>query len=145
MLLAATLLLTGCTGLRLIGDGFAGPRAELPMLDSLNMRRASGTPSIAALLRPQEGNIWPGPQASEPLLSDLAYNADLEARRGFVRSVVPGTVVPGASASQQPGPVQPPEGPATLPLSNERGTASRGLPLPPASSVPVPGPTGQII
>lgn len=137
-LLASVLLLQGCTGFgEFLDHTFSLPNRNpnIPMTDSENIRRALGNASAVEPLQPEPGNVWPGPQAPEPTLTDLQNNP--------AQTTVPGAE-PGLPAGRQPRPT----GSSTPPGSNQPGasTPDRVGPVPqPRGSVPGPGPQGNIV
>ncbi len=140
------LALSGCAGFgEFLDHTFSPPGANpnIPMADSLNVRRALGAPTDAAPLTAEPGNIWPGPQAPDPTLADIQSQQNTEESRGFPPTAVPGAQ-PGLPDHRQPRPL----GSSTPP-----GDASPGLsmpapgptPPPPRTSVPGAGPQGRVI
>ena len=144
--LPLALALAGCTGFgEFVDHTFTRPgvNPNLPMADSENVRRVLGQATDAAPLGPEPGNVWPGPTGPDPTLTDLQRNEGAATARGFQDTTVPGAT-PGLPAGRQPRP----RGSGTPPGSVEPGAA----PLPrqgvrPAipSSVPGPGPQGQVV
>ena len=143
-LLASIVLLQGCTGFgEFIDHTFTGPdrNPNIPMADSENIRRALGAPTDVQPLQPEPGNVWPGPQAPEPTLTDL--QSQPEGTRGFQPTTVPGAE-PGLPAGRQPRPT----GSSTPPGSNQPGATPPSAVNPPPrlpSSTPGPGPQGTVV
>jgi len=131
-LLSACLLLSGCSGTTVFwGDtlGFAW-NPNRPIGDSENMRRVRGLPADVPVLKPEEGNVWPGPAAPPPTLQDLEKQQN---------------DLGGAQPNPAPGPFmpdhrQPTPGGLAAPLAPETGPPA----VPPRSSVPSAGPQGPI-
>lgn len=71
--LGLVLPLSGCSGLgHFFGDTFGvTPNHNAPIGDSENMRRARGQVVDVPPLLTEPGDVWPGPPAPEPTLSDL--------------------------------------------------------------------------
>lgn len=147
--LGLLVLLPGCTGFGTFLDHtftLPGQNPNLPMADSENVRRSLGQQIDVAPLSPEAGNVWPGPQAPEPTLTDVQQRPGIEDKRGFEPTTVPGAA-PGLPAGRQPRPATrgsstPPgsvePGPTPLPRNNVR-------PPPPQSSAPGPGPQGLVV
>lgn len=139
-------LLPGCTGFGAFLDHtftLPGENPNRPMADSENVRRSLGQDTDVTPLAPEPGNIWPGPQAPEPTLTDVEQQQP--GNRDNQDTTVPGAR-PGLPAGRQPRPARP--GSSTPPGSVEPGlpsAPSAGV-LPPAPrSVPGPGLTGQTV
>jgi len=149
VLLGLIALLPGCTGFGTFLDHtftLPGENPNAPMADSENVRRALGQQSDITPLSPEAGNVWPGPQAPEPTLTDVQQRQGQEDRGGFGPTTVPGAE-PGMPAGRQPRPAR--RGSSTPPGSVEPGLPrvpeTLAPPPPPQSSVPGPGPTGQVV
>ena len=141
--LAFLVFLPGCTGFGTFLDHtftLPGENPNRPMADSENVRRAFGQNPDIAPLTPEPGNVWPGPQAPEPTLTDV------QQQPGASDTTVPGAR-PGLPAGRQPRPTN--RGSSTPPGSVEPGLPSAPeagvLPPAPRSNVPGPGPTGQVV
>jgi len=79
-LFAVLLLLSGCGLGTFMGDTqsiYWNPNR--PIGDSENMRRVKGIEPSLEPLKPEAGNVWPGPVPAEPTLEDLEHsqNQDL--------------------------------------------------------------------
>jgi hypothetical protein len=150
VMLGLLVLLPGCTGFgEFLNHAFTTPgrNPNLPMADSENVRRSLGQQIDVMPLTPEAGNVWPGPQAPEPTLTDVQrQQPGAEGARGFEPTTVPGAE-PGLPAGRQPRPTT--RGSSTPPGSVEPGLppAPRiGVrPPPPQSSAPGPGPQGQVV
>jgi hypothetical protein len=147
--LGLLVLLPGCTGFGTFLDHtFTLPdtNPNLPMADSENVRRSLGQQIDVAPLAPEAGNVWPGPQAPEPTLTDVQQRSSNEDNQGFGPTTVPGAT-PGLPAGRQPRPTT--RGSSTPPGSVEPGLAplpqNNVPPPPPQSSVPRPGPQGLVV
>jgi len=149
--LGLLVLLPGCTGFGTFLDHtltLPGENPNLPMADSENVRRALGQQIDVAPLAPEAGNVWPGPQAPEPTLTDVQRRPGTEDNRRFEPTTVPGAA-PGLPAGRQPRPTT--RGSSTPPGSVEPGLTPLPRnnvpppPLPPQSSAPGPGPQGQVV
>ncbi len=149
-MLGLLVLLPGCTGFgEFINHAFTlpGQNPNLPMTDSENIRRSLGQKIDMSPLTPEAGNVWPGPQAPEPTLTDMQrQQPGAEGARGFNQTTVPGAE-PGLPAGRQPRPTS--RGSSTPPGSVEPGLPPApqfGMrPQPPQSSAPGPGPQGQVV
>ncbi len=146
--LALLLGLSGCTGFGEFLDhtfSLPGHNPNIPMADSENVRRVLGQQPQVGPLEPEPGNVWPGPQRPDPTLADLQRRDNQENARGFPPTDVPGAT-PGLPAGRQPRPRgnATPPGNATPDLAPLPGA---GVPPPPrrSSSVPGPGPQGQVV
>ena len=144
--LGLLLALTGCTGFgEFLDHTFSPPGTipTLPMADSENVRRALGQPAEIEPLGPEPGNVWPRQQGPDPTLSDIGRQQDLEEKRGFPATTVPGAT-PGLPAGRQPRP----RGSSTPPGSVSPGADKLGpigvQPAPP-SSAGGQGPAGGIV
>lgn len=140
------LALVGCSnGLTTL---IAGGNPNAPKADSVNIRRSLGDPDTVAQLDVEPGDIWPGPQKSDPTLIDLQRDDASEAARGFARTAIPGTRVPGATDHEQPRPVgsstPSPNGDLPGPGLGRAPLLPPTAPPPPATSVPGPGPLGRV-
>jgi len=141
--LGLLILLSGCTGFgEFLNHAFSPPgrNPNLPMTDSENVRRSLGQSVDESPLTPEPGNVWPGPQAPEPTLTDVQRQPP-----GADQTTVPGAE-PGLPAGRQPRPAR--RGSSTPPGSVEPGLPpepqARVLRQPPPS-VPGPGPQGQVV
>jgi len=138
------ILLPGCTGFGAFLDHtftVPGVNPNRPMTDSENVRRAFGQSPDVTPLAPEPGNVWPGPQAPEPTLTDVQQQQPGNSQD----TTVPGAQ-PGLPAGRQP---RPAPGSSTPPGSIEPGlpgTPQAGV-LPPAPRSPSSGagPTGQVV
>ncbi len=116
-MVAVLLLLSGCGYDTFLGDTqwiYWNPNR--PIGDSENMRRVKGVEPSLETLKPEAGNVWPGPIAPEPTLEDLekTQNQDLMTLNGqppnpaaSPMSTLP-QVGPALPAHQQPRPAAPP-------------------------------------
>ncbi len=138
--------LTGCTGMGVFYDhvfSFFGENPNAPAGNSENLLRARGRMVGISPLEPEPGNVWPGPQAPDPTLSDIERDQNRETSRGFPATTVPN---PGLPAGAQPRPVQP--GSSTPPDSTQPGLSPNGgAPnVPPAPRSSLPGSTrGSVV
>lgn len=138
--------LTGCTG---FGEflnhttTLPGTNPNIPMADSLNVRRALGTETDAAPLAAEPGNIWPGPQGPDPTLADIQSEQGTENARGFPPTTVPGAQ-PGLPDHRQPRPLGSSTPPANLSPPLAPLAPAAPPPPPPSSSTPS-SPTGHIV
>ncbi len=148
VMLGLLVLLPGCTGFgEFLRHTFTlpGENPNLPMRDSENVRRALGQQIDVAPLAPEAGNVWPGPQAPEPTLTDVQRQPG-QGSRGLEPTTVPGAE-PGLPAGRQPRPTT--RGSSTSPGSAEPGLPP--LPRPgvqppaPQSFSPGPGPQGRVV
>lgn len=127
VLLVPILLLPGCTGFgTFLTHAFSvpGDNPNRPAVDSENVRRAFGRPNDVEPLKPETGNVWPGPQGPDPTLTDIERQQNSGPARGFAPTDVPGAA-PGLPAGRQPRPtgsstppgsVEPrPSGPDSIP------------------------------
>ena len=143
--LLTLIVLPGCTGFgEFASHTFTAPgtNPNLPMADSENLRRSLGLSIDVAPLTPEPGNVWPGPQDTEPTLTDLQQGGGA---RGFQPTTVPGGE-PGLPDHRQPRPTT--RGSSTPPGSIQPGLAPAPrarVSGPPPSSVGGPGPQGQIV
>ncbi len=144
VMLGLLILLPGCTGFgEFLNHAFSPPgrNPNLPMTDSENVRRSLGQLVKESPLTPEPGNVWPGPQAPEPTLTDVQRQPS-----GADQTTVPGAE-PGLPAGRQPRPTT--RGSSTPPGSVEPGLPpeprARVLRQPPPSSVSGPGPQGQVV
>jgi hypothetical protein len=111
-MLAVLFALSGC-GL----DTFFGDTQSIywnpnrPIGDSENMRRVKGIEPSLEPLKPEAGNVWPGPIPAEPTLEDLqrTQSQDLMQLNGTTAPGSAGTG-PALPAHQQPRPAVPPGG-----------------------------------
>lgn len=148
--LLPVLLLGGCTGFGTFLDHtFTLPdyNPNIPMADSETVRRVLGQEPNPAPLEPEPGNVWPAPERPGPTLQDINSQPGTEDRRGFPPTAVPGAT-PGLPAGRQPRPLGSSTPPGSAPGNGEVGSsAPPGTgPIPRApSSVPGPGPQGQIV
>jgi hypothetical protein len=146
--LLGCLLLPGCTGFgEFLNHTFSPPpiNPNLPGSESETTRRILGRASQVEPLHPEEGNVWPGPEAPTPTLSDVAGDQSGESQRGFAPTVVPGAA-PGLPAGRQPRPA--PRGSSTPDFgapTPSSPTSRTNIPPPPSSSVPGPGPQGPVV
>ncbi len=145
VMLGLIALLPGCTGFGAFLDHtftLPGENPNRPMADSENVRRSLGRETDITPLTPEPGNVWPGPQAPEPTLTDVQQQPGGSDQD----TTVPGAR-PGLPAGRQPRPAT--RGSSTPPGSIEPGLPSAPsagvLPPAPRSSVPGPGPTGQVV
>ena len=144
---ALLLLLSDCSGSnsgldRALSLSAGNPNA--PVADSINLRRALGQTVDAQQLDAQPGNIWPGPQKSDPTLIDLQRDEGSEAARGFAPTAVPRTTVRGDTDHRQPRPTGSSTPPPNLDAAVPNLTRATGVP-PPSSSVPGSGPLGSVV
>lgn len=161
-MLAAPLLLAGCTGFgAFLAHTFTlpGVNPNRPSVDSENVRRAYGQRDDISPLKPEPGNVWPGPTPPDPTLTDIEKQQDQgpqlqgqpngqgqpqgqsqgqPPRQPRGSSTPPGSVPPQSSA--QPG----------VPPSPSLPTLPPGLAPPapgqftPGGTVAVPGPGGGV-
>ena len=143
--LGLLVVLSGCTGFGAFLDHtftVPGENPNRPMADSENVRRSFGQDPDVTPLTPEPGNVWPGPQAPEPTLTELQQQQP---------GNVPDTTVPGARpglpAGRQPRPAN--RGSSTPPGSVEPGlpsTPDAGVRAPAPRGVAArPGPTGPVV
>ncbi len=131
--------LAGCTGMGVFYDhvfSFFGENPNAPAGNSENLLRTRGQLVGISPLQPEPGNVWPGPQAPDPTLSDIERQQNGETSRDFPPTTVPN---PGLPAGAQPRPVRP--GSSTLPNSTQPGLSLDGgaapnVPPLPGSSAP---------
>ncbi len=130
--------LSGCTGMGVFYDhvfSFFGENPNAPAGSSENLLRARGRSVGISPLQPEPGNVWPGPQAPDPTLSDIEQQQNRETSHDFPLTTVPN---PGLPAGAQPRPVRP--GSSTLPDSTQPGLSLDGgapsVSPPPRSSPP---------
>ena len=141
------ILLPGCTGLGTFLDhafSFPGTNPNAPAADSENVRHALGTEVTFKPLLPEPGNVWPGPQAPDPTLTDLERDQNGEGRRGFPPTDVPGAT-PGLPAGRQPRPEGSSTPPGSVPPFQAGSPGVPALAPAPRSSTPGPGPQGGIV
>ncbi len=137
-ILLLSAFLAGCTGMGVFFDhtfSFFGENPNAPAGSSENLLRARGQSINISPLQPEPGNVWPGPQAPDPTLSDIEQQQNRETSRNFPLTTVPN---PGLPAGAQPRPVRP--GSSTPPDSTQPGLSLDGgtpnVPPPPRSSLP---------
>lgn len=144
------LLLSGCTGYHTWWNApfTTGSNPNLPRGDSETMRRVMGAQIAPATLRPESGDIWPGPSKPEPTLQELEQSGSLTPEP---QQPTPGSPLSRGTAPQEP-PSLPPQGTtgsSTPPSSNQSGVARLPSVQPPAKpSAPATisrGPGGQIV
>ena len=143
VILASGLLVSGCSGVTtFLGDTHSPIwNPNRPVGDSENMRRVKGQPTDVEPLVPEPGNVWPGPAKPEPTLQDLEQQ-----QNDMTRGVSPGQQqTPFLPDHTQPHPTT--RGSSTPPGNGQPGlppelTGPPRYPVP--SSVPGPGPQGQI-
>lgn len=111
------LLLPGCTSVQQFASNslqpFGNPNA--PAADSETAQRAVGSPAAVTAIRPQPGDVWPGPVQAMPTLSEVERNANLPLGSGYQPSL--------------PSPYPPGQGPAPGSYDQGLGT-SLYAPLP---------------
>jgi hypothetical protein len=147
-LLGVLLLLPGCSG----AYNFFSDTHNIvwnpnrPIGDSENIRRVRGLPPTLAPLAAEPGNVWPGPVPPEPTLSDLERDT-----APLGNQTTPDTggnqsqTAPALPDHKQPRPIT--NGSSTPPGNTQPGLAplSSGPTAPaPRSSVPGPGPVGNV-
>lgn len=147
--LGLLLLLSGCGYNTWWNAPFTtGSNPNLPGVESETMRRVLGAQVAPAPLRPEPGDIWPGPTKPEPTLQELEQSGSLTPE--------PEQPVLGSPLSRGTAPAQPPSlppqgtaGSSTPPSSNQAGVVQAppvrppGKPSAPATIAREPG--GQII
>jgi hypothetical protein len=124
----------------------SGNNPNMPVGNSENMQRVTGTAVEIQPLTPEPGDIWPGPPPPEPTLQELEQAGGQPAA---TEKPVPGS--PLFQGTQQP-PYQPPPPPArgssTPPTSsNQPGPPKLSTPAAPTTGVPAPAapnPGGQV-
>ena len=110
-LLSLTTLIGGCGYNTWWNAPFtAGSNPNVPIEDSLNLRRAMGEGVAVKPLTPEPGNIWPGPLPPPRTLQDLE-------RRNTV-SPLPGAPVKGVPSTRGANPL-------LAPMPAGPGSASR--------------------
>ena len=136
--LLIALSLPGCTGFGAFIDhtfSLPGRNPNIPMADSENVRRALGRPAPVTPIKPEPGNVWPGPEPAEPTLSSLEQQGN-QGLPSENRPAEPDHRQPRRrGSSTPPGNVAlPPNQPPNLnPIS------------PPPSNSPGPGPQGRVV
>ena len=146
-LLGLVLLLPGCTGFgEFLNHTFSPPGSypNRPGADSETVRRVLGRAPEVDPLVPEQGNVWPGPEAPTPTLTDVARDQNTGQQRGFDPTIVPGAT-PGLPAGRQPRPATrgsstPPE----LPAPNNPQVPVLPGTRAPRSTVPSAGPQGTV-
>lgn len=148
VVLPVLLAVSGCTGFgEFLSHTFSPPGANpnRPGADSETVRRVLGLAPEVDPLMPESGNVWPGPEAPTPTLTDIARDQNNETRRGFEPTTVPGAE-PGLPAGRQPRPAT--RGsttpPPPVPIPGAPSIPQVQAPPPPRSSVPSAGPQGAI-
>ena len=133
-LLAVTLLLSACSGLQTFFSDthwFGNPNKVLG--NSETLLRVRGATVEQPPLRPEPGDVWPGPTPPQPTLQQLMREENEELKRPLPPPMpVPGNppMLPGGRLPSQSNPVPPGLGQPALP------------PLPPAPKAP-PGPPAK--
>ena len=128
-LLATTVLLSACSGFdTFFNDTHWLGRANQPLGNSENMLRVRGFNVQEPTIRPEPGNVWPGPIPPQPTLQQLMR----EENQQMGRPLPPPEALPQGQAPLQPIP-PPPARRATPPGSNQPA-------VPPLPSLPPPTP-----
>jgi hypothetical protein len=90
------LLLSGCTSVQQFASNslhpFGNPNA--PAANSETAQRAVGNKSAVTPIRPQPGDVWPGPVQPMPTLSEVQRNANMPLGAGYQPSL-PSPYPPG--------------------------------------------------
>ena len=137
-LLSLTTLIGGCGYNTWWNAPFTtGTNPNVPVEDSINLRRSMGEGVAVRPLTPEPGNIWPGPLPPPKSLQDLERQNILSARPGSpVKGLPPARgpnplLAPMPGASQEPLPAQrvgrPPDAPASdkrIIVPNGNGTST---------------------
>lgn len=123
-LLGTTLLLSACSGFdTFFNDTHWLARPNQPLGNSENMLRVRGVGVQEPTIRPEPGNVWPGPIPPQPTLQELMR----EENQQIMKPLPPPEAIPGGPP--QPIPPAPRRGSSTPPGSNQPG-------LPPLPTVP---------
>ncbi len=141
--LLIVLSLPGCTGFGAFIDhtvSLPGRNPNIPMADSENVRRAVGRPAPVTPIKPEPGNVWPGPQPAEPTLSNIEQQ---QGNQTFSPESTSGNT-PAQPDHRQPrrrGSSTPPGNTLLSPYQPPNLTPAP----PPLSRIPGPSPQGQIV
>lgn len=96
-LLGSTLLLAACTGSgfgTFLGDTQWHSRPNKPLGASENMERVRGESPGIPVLRPEPGDVWPGPPPPQPTLQQLMKEENQQTIKPLPLPVVPGAPTP---------------------------------------------------
>ena len=137
-LLGLTLLLPACSGFdTFVNDTHWFGRPNQPVGNSENMRRIRGLAAEQAPLRPEPGDVWPGPIPPQPTLEQLMREENQEIQQP------PPIVGPYLNAPPAPPGHRQPRGSSTPP-----GPVEPGLPplpnVPPLPEAKLPRPGARV-
>lgn len=103
------LLLSGCAS-----EGLFGGNPNEPPVNSETAQRALGHQPVVTPIRPQAGDVWPGPVQPMPTLSEVERNADMPIGTQYQPSL--------------PSPYPPGQGPAPSSYDSNLGTSLYATP-----------------
>lgn len=138
------LLLSGCGFDTFVGNTHTFLlNPDRPIGDSETMRRVQAVTVDVQPLRPEPGNVWPGPIPPEPTLADLEHAGNAGAAPAPLPNMPPAT--PPAVPNLPMGiPRRMPRGSSTPPINNQPGLAPPGTaPVQPRPSGPISVPPGS--
>jgi hypothetical protein len=126
--LGMAMMLAGCTAERHFGwDSllvFGNPNAPAPVSETA--QRALGNSPPVAPLTPQAGNVWPGPVAPMPTLSQVQKFANLPLGQGYIPSL--------------PSPYPPGQAPKGTTPDGSQTSSVPAITVPPLAAPPAPVP-----
>lgn len=129
LVLGVVLLLSGCSSEQQYFKQsiwpFGDPNA--PAATGETAERALGHSPPVTVLKPQAGDVWPGPVQPMPTLRQVQQNANLPLGEGYT---------PSLPSPYPPGQTPPPGDAASSDLSNSLYSIQNGVPVVPP---PVPG------
>ncbi len=97
------LSLSGCISERhFLRDSWPFGNPNAPVATSETAQRALGKVAVVAPIVPQLGNVWPGPVAPVPTLSDVQHNMTLPLGQGYTPSM-PSPYAPGEAPPDDTG------------------------------------------
>ena len=133
-LLGTMLVLSACSGLdTFIADThwFGNPNKVLG--DSENLRRVRGQNAAEPVLRPEPGDVWPGPVPPQPTLQQLMREENLQIGKPLPGPAVipPEPALPGPNGRQPesatpPNPIAPAVPPPAVPPPGQPNAPKRG-------------------
>ncbi len=137
-LLGTTLLLSGCSGFgTFFGDTHWFGRPNKPLGNSENMERVRGENPALPVLRPEPGDVWPGPIPPQPTLQQLMKEENQQIMKPLPPPEIPGeTVPPAPGQKRRRGSSTPPTAitPGIPQMPSERSVPPPKLTKPPAGA-----------
>lgn len=104
-LLGTMLLLSACAGSgfgTFLGDTNWFGNSNRPLGDSENLERVRGYAIQPQVLRPEPGDVWPGPPPPQPTLQQLMREENQQIMKPLPPPQIPGEISPAPPPEQPP-------------------------------------------